>query len=136
MDGYKAEPISQVKQTEKDGSKVVLVVDDEPDIRESVKMILEMNGYTVVMAVDGDDCLDKVKQYTPDLILLDIMMPGTPVTEVVKQISDIKIAFMSVVRISDARKRGLCAQSNIVDFFQKPFNVSDLVERVELILNE
>lgn len=136
MDGYKAKPISSVKETTKPDSKTVLVVDDEPDIRESVKMILEMNGYTVVIAVDGDDCLDKVKEYTPDLILLDIMMPGTPVTEVVKQISDIKIAFMSVVRISDARKRGLCAQANIVDFFQKPFNVSDLVERVELILNE
>ena len=136
MDGYKTEPIAPVEKSSKKGSKTILVVDDEPDIRESVKMILEMNGYTVVMAVDGDDCLTKIKEYKPDLILLDIMMPGTPVTEVVKQISDIKIAFMSVVRISDARKRGLCTQDNIVDFFQKPFNVTDLVERVELILNE
>ena len=117
-------------------AKIILVVDDEPDIRESVKVILEMNGYSVVMAVDGDDCLAKVIEYKPDLILLDIMMPGTPVTDVVKQIPDIKIAFMSVVRISDARKRGLCAQDNVVDFFQKPFNVTELVERVELILNE
>jgi len=136
MDGYKAEPIAPVEESSKKGSKIILVVDDEPDIRESIKMILEMNGYTVVMAVDGDDCLTKTKECKPDLILLDIMMPGTPVTEVVKQISDIKIAFMSVVRISDARKRGLCTQDNIVDFFQKPFNVTDLVERVELILNE
>ena len=136
MDGYKAEPIASVEDSSNKASKIILVVDDEPDIRESVKMILEMNGYTVVMAVDGDDCLTKTKEYKPDLILLDIMMPGTPVTEVVKQISDIKIAFMSVVRISDARKRGLCTKDNIVDFFQKPFNVTDLVERVELILNE
>lgn len=136
MDGYKAEPIAPIDESSNKGSKTILVVDDEPDIRESVKMILEMNGYTVVMAVDGDDCLTKTKEYKPDLVLLDIMMPGTPVTEVVKQISDIKIAFMSVVRISDARKRGLCTQDNIVDFFQKPFNVTDLVERVELILNE
>ena len=136
MDGYKVEPIASVEDSSNKASKIILVVDDEPDIRESIKMILEMNGYTVVMAVDGDDCLTKTKEYKPDLILLDIMMPGTPVTEVVKQISDIKIAFMSVVRISDARKRGLCTQDNIVDFFQKPFNVTDLVERVELILNE
>ena len=136
MDGYKAEPIASVEDSSNKASKIILVVDDEPDIRESIKMILEMNGYTIVMAVDGDDCLTKTKEYKPDLILLDIMMPGTPVTEVVKQISDIKIAFMSVVRISDARKRGLCTQDNIVDFFQKPFNVTDLVERVELILSE
>jgi len=116
--------------------KTILVVDDEPDIRQSVKMILEVNGYKVVTAVDGDDCLKKLNEVKPDLILLDIMMPGTPVDDIVKQITDIKIAFMSVVRISDARKRGLCTQGNIVDFFQKPFNVSDLIDRVELILNE
>jgi len=137
MDGYKVEPIQSVETSKTDKkTKIILVVDDEPDIRESVKVILEMNGYSVVLAVDGDDCLAKVTEYKPDLILLDIMMPGTPVTDVVKQIPDIKIAFMSVVRISDARKRGLCTQDNVVDFFQKPFNVTELVERVEMILNE
>lgn len=136
MDGYKANPIVENKTTSEKKTKTILVVDDEPDIRDSVKMILEMNGYNVVTAIDGNDCISKVDKYSPDLILLDIMMPGMPVTDVVKQITEIKIAFMSVVRISDARKKGLCIQSNIVDFFQKPFNVSDLVERVELILNE
>jgi len=116
--------------------KMIMVVDDEPDVRRSVKQILEVNGYKVVTAVDGDDCLKKIPEFKPDLILLDIMMPGTPVDAVVQQIKDIKIAFMSVVRISDARKRGLCANENIVDFFQKPFNVSDLIDRVELILKD
>jgi len=116
--------------------KTILVVDDEPDIRDSVKMILEKNGYRVVTAEDGDQCLNKLQEITPDLILLDIMMPGTPVTEIVKQIKDVKIAFMSVVRISDARKKGLCIQDNVVDFFQKPFNVVDLIDRVELLLQD
>ena len=115
-------------------TKKILVVDDEPDIRQSVQMILEKNGYNVITAQNGDECLEKIKE-NPDLILLDIMMPGTPVSEVVKQIKDIKIAFMSVVKISDARKRGLTSQENIVDFFQKPFNVMDLIDRVELILS-
>ena len=116
--------------------KTILVVDDEPDIRDSVKTILEIKGYKVITAENGDDCLKKLKETKPDLILLDIMMPGTPVDNVIKQIKDIKIAFMSVVRISDARKRGLCSQENIVDFFQKPFNVSDLIDRVNLILSQ
>jgi len=116
--------------------KKILVVDDEPDIRQSVKMILEINGYEVETATNGDECLQKIQQEKPDLILLDIMMPGTPVTEIIKQITDVKIAFMSVVRISDARKKGLCTQDNIVDFFQKPFNVNDLIERVEIILHD
>jgi DNA-binding response OmpR family regulator len=117
-------------------AKTILVVDDEPDIRDSVEIILKTNGYNVITAVDGNDCLDKLKDTKPDLILLDIMMPGTPVGEIINQIKDIKIAFMSVVRISDARKRGLCEQENIVDFFQKPFNVSDLIDRVELLLRD
>lgn len=112
--------------------KLIMVVDDEPDVRQSVKMILEMNGYRVVEAEGVDECLNKIKDEKPDLILLDIMMPGTPVSELLKQISDIKIAFMSVVRISDARKQGLSLQQNVVDFFQKPFNVSDLIERVKI----
>lgn len=116
--------------------KTILIVDDEPDVRDSVKIILETKGYKVETAVDGDDCLKKLNEIKPDLILLDIMMPGTPVDEVIKKIKDIKIAFMSVVRISEARKRGLCKQENIVDFLQKPFNVSDLVDRVGLILNK
>lgn len=116
--------------------KKILVVDDEEDIRKSVKMILTVNGYEVITAIDGDDLLKKINQETPDLILLDIMMPGTPVQEIIKQIKNIKIAFMSVVRISDARKKGLCSQDNIVDFFQKPFNVTDLIDRIELILTD
>jgi len=116
--------------------KTILVVDDEEDIRESVKLILETRGYKVEMAVNGDDCLKKLTSVNPDLILLDIMMPGKPVDEVVRHIKNVKIAFMSVVRISEARKRGLCTQENIVDFIQKPFDVGDLVGRVELILGE
>jgi DNA-binding response OmpR family regulator len=116
--------------------KRIMVVDDEEDIRKSVKMILEVNGYEVFTAIDGADLLNKISQVTPDLILLDIMMPGPPIQEIIKKIQDIKIAFMSVVRISDARKRGLCQQDNIIDFFQKPFNVTDLIDRIELILSD
>ena len=116
--------------------KTILVVDDEPDIRESVKMILETRGYNVLTAIDGDDCLKKLKEGNLDLILLDIMMPGTSISEVVKHIKDVKIAFMSVVRISEAKKKGLCTQDNIIDFIQKPFDVGDLIGRVELILGE
>lgn len=117
-------------------TKTILVVDDEEDIRSTVKMILEPHGYTVETASSGDECLKKINNNKPDLILLDIMMPGIPVADVVKQITDIKIAFMSVVRISEARKRGLTTNENIVDFFQKPFNVQDLISRVKIHVGE
>jgi two-component system response regulator VicR len=116
--------------------KTILVVDDELDVRECVKTILEKNGYRVITAVDGDDCLNILHEENPDLILLDIMMPGTPVKEVIKQIEDIKIVFMSVVRIPIARRQGLCKQDNVIDFIQKPFDASELLREVRLIFNE
>ena len=74
---------------------------------------------TVSIATDGEEYLRKVNEVKPGLILLDIMMPGMPVDDVVKQIKDTKIAFISIVRVSDAEKRGLCFQGNIVGFFPK-----------------
>lgn len=117
-------------------AKKILVVDDEPDIRSSVKTILEKEGYEVITAINGDDCLKKLEKVKPDLILLDIMMPGTPVREVVKKIKGTKIAFLSVVRTSDAEREKLLGQKNIVDFIQKPFDIKDLIKRVKKIVGK
>ena len=115
-------------------AKKIMVVDDEADIRSSVKTILEKEGYEVITAVNGDDCLKKLEKGKPDLILLDIMMPGTPVREVVKKIKNVKISYLSVVRTSEAEKEKLLGQNNIVDFIQKPFDIKDLVKRVKKIV--
>ena len=114
--------------------KTILIVDDDPDVLDSLKRILRVNEYRVFTASNGEECLEKVNEHNPDLVLLDIMMPGMPIDDVVKQIKDTKIAFISIVRVSDAQRRGLCSQENVVGFFQKPFDVSELVEKVELIL--
>ena len=106
-----------------------MVVDDEDDIRNTVKTILEAQGYKVVTAINADDCLEKLKKNKPDLILMDIMMPGTPVREAVPKIKQ-KIAYLSVVRTSEAEKEELMKSKNIVDFIQKPFDVKELVKRV------
>lgn len=114
--------------------KKIMVVDDEPDNIATVKAVLEQNGYAVESASNGDECLEKLKGYKPDLILMDIMMPGTPVREVVKQIKDIKIAYLSVVRTSEAEKEELLGQKNLVDFIQKPFDIDELLQKVKKIV--
>ena len=116
--------------------KTILVVDDEPDIRESVKMVLEKKGYRIITAVDGDDCLHRLHEETPDLILLDIMMPGIPVKEVIQKIEGIKIAFLSVVRTSEAERQDLLQQKNIVAFIRKPFSTDELLKIVKKTLGE
>lgn len=114
--------------------KTIMIVDDEQDIRQTIKTILEKNGYKVVTAVNGDDCLKKLPKQKVDLILLDIMMPGTPVREIIPKIKNIKIAFLSVVRTSEAEKEDLLKSKNIVDFIQKPFDINDLLLRVRKIV--
>ena len=116
--------------------KTIMVVDDDADIRTTVKAILEKNGYSVIIAVNGDDCLEKLKSQKPDLILMDIMMPGTPVKEVVPQIKDTKIAYLSVVRTSEAEKEDLMGSKNIVDFIQKPFDINDLLQRIKKLVGD
>ena len=112
-----------------------MIVDDEPDIRTTVKAVLEKNGYKVVSAVNADDCLKKVNAgEKPDLILMDIMMPGTPVREVIPKLGKIKIAYLSVVRTSEAEKEDLLKVGNIVDFIQKPFDINDLLAKVKRIV--
>ncbi|VVB58755.1 Chemotaxis protein CheY [Candidatus Anstonella stagnisolia] len=114
--------------------KTIMVVDDEEDIRSSVKTVLERNGYNVITAINGDDCLKKLKTQKPDLILLDIMMPGTPVRDVVPQIKDIPISYLSVVRVSEAERESLLGQKNIKDFIQKPFDIKELAAKVKKIV--
>lgn len=114
--------------------KTIMVVDDEPDVRDTTKTVLEKNGYKVVTAQSGDDCLEKLKKGKPDLILMDIMMPGTPVREIVGKIEGIPIAYLSVVRTSEAEKEELLSSVNVVDFIQKPFDIKELVARVKKVV--
>ena len=112
----------------------IMIADDEPDIRKSVKTILEKNGYAVVTAVNGDDLLKKLPKQKVDLILLDIMMSGTPVREIIPQIKNTKIAFLSGIGTSEAEKEDLLKSKNTVDFIQKPFDINNLLARVKKLV--
>jgi len=113
-----------------------MIVDDEADIRKSIKKVLESEGYKVVTAMTADDCARKVVTEEPDLIVMDVMMPGTPPKEILPQISDYRVVFLSIVRKEDAKKEGLLEYKNVVDYIQKPFDIKKLAARVKKILGE
>jgi len=117
-------------------SNKILVVDDEEDLRELVKLYLTEEGYDVNTAVNGNDCLNKIREDAPDLVLLDVMMPETHIGELVGQIQNTKIAFLTVVNVSKDEKKFLLNQDNIVDYIQKPFDVDDLITRVNKIMHK
>jgi CheY-like chemotaxis protein len=113
----------------------IMIVDDEIDIRTPVEEVLEREGYKVMTAVSADDCLKKVRAgEKPDLILMDIVMPGTPVRKIIPKLGKIKIAYLSVVQTSEAEKKDLMKNKNIVDMIQKPFELSELIKRVKKLV--
>ena len=117
--------------------KKIMVVDNEPDIVDLTRTVLEIGGYNVVPAYSGEECLKKIDEENVDLILLDIMMPGMSGWDVFNRINkkfpEIKIAFMSVLEISDKRKQVLLDEG-LVDYIMKPFDKDTLLDRVDNIL--
>ncbi|MCK5332905.1 MAG: response regulator [Candidatus Aenigmarchaeota archaeon] len=119
--------------------KTIMIVDDEADIQELVCAILEPEGFNMVSASDGNECLDKLKTLKPDLILLDMMMPGISGRETCKKIranpktNDIKVAFLTVAKFSESGQ-GILEKMNISDYITKPFDNLDFVKRVKNIV--
>jgi len=117
--------------------KKIMVVDNEPDIVDLTRTVLEIGGYNVVPAYSGEECLKKIDEEKVDLILLDIMMPGMSGWDVFNRINkkspEIKIAFMSVLEISDKRKQVLLDEG-LADYIMKPFDKDTLLDRVDHIL--
>ena len=116
--------------------KLVMVVDDEEDIRELLSAVLEKEKYDVITACDGKDCLEKLKTSRPDLILLDMMMPGLSGREVAESIrknpktKDIKIIFVTVARFSEIGK-DILNSLKVSDYITKPFENDELLERIK-----
>lgn len=119
--------------------KKIMVVDNEPDIVDLTRTVLEIGGYSVVPAHSGEECLRLLEKEDVDLVLLDIMMPGMSGWDVfnrIKKKSDrIKVAFMSVLEISEKRKQVLLDEG-LADYIMKPFDKDTLLDRVDKILKQ
>ena len=117
--------------------KKIMVVDNEPDIVDLTRTVLELGGYTVVPSYSGEEALRRLEKEKVDLVLLDIMMPGMSGWDVFNRIKkknkDIKVAFMSVLDISDKRKQVLIDEG-LADYIMKPFDKETLLQRVDKIL--
>ncbi len=115
--------------------ETVLVVDDDRHIVQLVSLYLAKAGYRVVPAYDGAEALRKIRDLNPDLLVLDVMLPGQDGLEVCRSLrrsSDIPIVILSA-RGSDLDKvSGL--QFGADDYLTKPFNPAELVARVQSVL--
>lgn len=119
--------------------KTVMVVDDDAPILQLIGDILKPEGYNIVKVQSGSEALEKLKENKPDLILLDIMMPGMDGWDVCekikknKKIQDIPIIFVTAKTDPISRSMGSLAS---VEYITKPFDMDDLKKRVKSVLNQ
>jgi DNA-binding response OmpR family regulator len=119
--------------------KEILIVDDEPSIVVPIQFLMEQQGYSVLVAENGEDALDVIYKYKPDLILLDIMLPridGYEVCEIVRlnpEYRDIKIIFLTAKGREVEIAKGLALGANA--YIVKPFSNTELVAKVKELLD-
>lgn len=119
--------------------KKIMVVDDEENLVELVTAILEQEGFDVIGVNSGPECLEKLKTVKPNLILMDMMMPGMSGREATEKIranpktKNLKVAFLTVARFSEVGKNEL-KKLNVSDYITKPFDNKDLALRVKKIV--
>ena len=115
----------------------VMVVDDENDVVELIKFMLEKDGHEIVTASNGRECLEKVEGEKPDLIILDIMMPeidGYTVNTRLQEKDETR-SIPVIILTAKGQMRDLFALgSNIVAFMEKPFDPKGLRDKVREIL--
>jgi len=125
----------------------ILVVDDDPDMRDAITIILESRGYQIVTAQDGVEALANLKAEKPDLMMLDLLMPKMDGFAVLKELQDarwskyreIPILILSSVREEASRRRyelETALTLEVDDYVEKPIAPDILLERVEKILHK
>ena len=116
----------------------ILVVDDDAFIRRPLELILRAEGFDPCTAVDGEDCLRRLETLQPELIILDIMMPGCDGFEVCRRIKqDARFCHIPVVLLSAQgrphdRQKGIALGAE--DYVTKPYSSAELVRRVRDLL--
>lgn len=116
--------------------KRILLLEDEENLLDSIKLNLELEGFSITSAIDGKEAVDKFRQGRFDLLILDIMVPYINGFDVAEQIrlenKEIPILFLTARSNNDDKLKGL----NIGDdYLTKPFNLDELIIRVKNLLN-
>lgn len=118
--------------------KEILIVEDEPGVAVAIQFLMEQQGHNVLIAERGEDALDLVYKYKPDLVLLDIMLPGISgweVCEIIRLNPDyrnVKIVFLTARNTEVEIAKGLALGADA--YITKPFSNDQLIAKVNTLL--
>ena len=115
-------------------TRQVLVVDDEPNIRELCRLYLEQEGFQVSEAADGLEAVEKARSLQPDLVVLDLMLPGKNGFDVCKELQSIGIPCIMLTARGDEVDKILGLELGADDYLTKPFSPRELVARVKAVM--
>jgi two-component system, OmpR family, KDP operon response regulator KdpE len=115
--------------------RCILVVDDEPHLVRAVRMYLELHGFAVFGAHSGEEALEAVRDRLPDLVILDVMLPGLngfETLEELRRVSNVPLIMLTSVAEEEEKVRAFRLGAD--DYLAKPFNQNELVARVQAVL--
>lgn len=118
--------------------KLIMLVDDEPNLRDLLRQMLEMGGFAVVEAEDGLEALEKLEDNTPDVMILDVMMPNLDGVSLCKKLrAGTAFAKLPIIMLSGktqyrAVQEGLAAGAN--QYLCKPITIEELLQSVRALL--
>jgi len=120
--------------------KKILIVDDEADIVETLKFLIESEGINCITAFDGEEALNKTKKEDPDLIILDVMLPkinGYKVCRLLKFDAKYKdIPILMVTARSQEEDKIIGSETGADEYITKPFNIEDLISTIKKYLDK
>lgn len=119
-------------------TKRVLIVDDDQEIAESIKIALEARGLTVMLARDGNQGLAMAEREDPDLVILDMMMPkrsGFLVLEKLRRTRPVPMRVIMITANEGSRHKAYAEMLGVDDYIRKPFAMDRLMESVQRLLS-
>jgi DNA-binding response OmpR family regulator len=133
--GEKSEQKPEPKKDER--QKRILLVDDDPEIVESMRLALQSKGFNVLVARDGNQGLVLCEREDPDLVILDMMMPkrsGFLVLEKLRRTRPVPLRVIMITANEGSRHKAYAEMLGVDDYIRKPFAMDRLMESVERLL--
>jgi DNA-binding response OmpR family regulator len=125
------------KDSGQKSTKRILLVDDDAEIVESLRLALESNGYTVLVARDGNQGLALTERENPDLVILDMMMPkrsGFLVLEKMRRTREVPMRVIMITANEGSRHKAYAEMLGVDDYIRKPFPMDRLIESVKRLI--